>query len=108
MWLSNNPIINVEDRRYIVDSITELIQSVSSANQQRLTYNCKRPTKNNTVVDSPLSNDQHFNKNLTSNFSHVLQDSKPPNGHKHDKSIPKNKGLVDLGTFKLVIEHQKE
>ena len=108
MWLSNNPIINVEDRWYIVDSITKLIQSVSSANQQRLTYDCKQPTKNNTVADSPLSNDLNFNENLIPDFSHVLQNSKPPYCHKQDKSIPKNKGLMDPGTFKLVIEHQKE
>ena len=108
MWLSNNPIINVEDRWYIVDSITKLIQSVSSANQQRLTYDCKQPTKNNTVADSPLSNDLNFNENLIPDFSHVLQNSKPPNVHKQDESIPKNKGLMEPGTFKLVIQHQKE
>ena len=50
IWLSINPIINVEDCRYIVVSITTLIQSVSSANQQRLMYDCKRHTRNNTVA----------------------------------------------------------
>ena len=108
MWLSNNPIINVEDCQYIVDSITESVQSISSTNQQQLMYNSKQTTKNNTVPDSPLSNDLHSNENLTPDFSHMLQNSKPPYGHKQDTSFPKNKGLVDPGTFKLVIKHQKE
>ena len=47
-------------------------------------------------------------QNLTQGFSYMLQNSKPPYGHKQDKSFSKNKGLMDPGTFKLVIEHQKE
>ena len=107
MLSSNNPIINVKGRRYIVDSVTKLIQSISSANQQRLMYNSIQTPQNNTVPDSLLSNDLHFNENLTPDFSYMLQHSKSPYGHNQVKSFPKNKGLMNPGTFELVIEHQR-
>ena len=38
----------------------------------------------------------------------MLQNSKTPYGHKQENGFQKNTGLMDPGTFKLVIEHQKE
>ena len=114
MWLSNNPIINVDDRQYIVDSITKFIHSVSSANQQCLMYDMKRTSQNNTVPDSLLSTDLlqpsnlSLKPNLTPGFSHTLQNSKAPYGHKQVTHFLKNKGLMDPGTFKLIIDYQKE
>ena len=115
MWLSNNPILNVEDHQYIVDSITKLIQSVSSTNKERLKFDSKRIPKHNPVADSPLSNDLRFNvihlsnsslkSNLVLNLSPTLQLHKANYGRKKVKSVPKGTVLMDPGTFKLVIEH---
>ena len=46
--------------------------------------------------------------NSVPHFSHTLQNPKAPYGCKQVKSFPTGKGLMDPGTFKLVIEHQKE
>ena len=118
MWLSNNPIINVDDYQYTVDSVTQLIQSVSTANKERPKFDSKRIPKNNPVADSPLSNDLQFNaihpsnSSLKSNsvldLSPMLQLPKANYGRKQVKSFPKGTRLMDPGTFKLVIEHQKE
>ena len=108
MWLSANPILNVEDYQYIVDSITKLIQSVSLVNQHRLTYNSNRSPKNTVVPDSLVSNDSQLQENLTRDNFQVVQISKTPYGHKQKNSSFKKTGLMDPDTFKLVIEHQKE
>ena len=118
MWLSNNPVNNIDDYQYIVDSVTQLIQSISSTNKECLRFDSKRITKNNMVTNSLLSNDLQFNEpcpsnsllksNLVLDFFHILQNSKAPYGHKQGKSLLKKKGLMDPGTFKLVIEYQKE
>ena len=56
MWLSNNPINNVDDYQYIVDSVTQLIQLVSTANKERPKFDSKQIPRNNPVANSPLSN----------------------------------------------------
>ena len=118
LWLSNNPILNVEDRCYIVDSMIELIQSVSSCNKEHVKFVSKRLPKNNPNADTPLSNDFCLNEIHPSDstlqstsvldMSSPLQVNKAYYGRTQVKVVPKGTGKMDPGTFKLVIEHQKE
>ena len=108
MWLSANPILNVDDYQYIVDSITELIQSVSLVNQRRLTYDSNRSPKTIEVPDLLVSNDYPLQENLTWDNFQVLETSNTKSESKPKNSSLKKTGLMDPGTFKLVLEHQKE
>ena len=108
MWLSTNPILNVDDYQYIVDSTTELIQSVSLANQQCLMYDSNRAPKSKEVPDAMVSYEFQFPENRTSNNCQVLHTSKTSNESKPKNTALKKTGLMDPGTFKLVLEHQKE
>ena len=98
--------------------MTELIQSVSSANKERVKFDSKRIPKHNSIADSPLSNDLCFNaihpSDLSLQSKSVLDLSPPLQVNKANysrtqvKIIPKGTGLMDPGTFKSVIEHQKD
>ena len=71
-------------------------------------HDSKGSTKNNQVPNPLFNNELQFQENLTRDYSHVLQHLKTPFCHKQEKSSQKKTGLMDPGTFKLVIEHQKE
>ena len=118
MWLFDNPILIVEDRRYIVATMTELIELVSSSNKDRVMFDSKLPPKHNPIPDSLLSNDFCVNaihpsdstptsKSVTGMFS-VLPVNKAHSCAKQVKVVPKGPGKMDPGSFKLLIEHQKE
>ena len=63
----------VDNYQYIVNSITELIQSVSLVNQHCLMYDSNRSPKTIKVPDSPVSNDYQLQENLNWDNFQVLQ-----------------------------------
>ena len=65
-------------------------------------------TKTIKVPDSPVSNDYQLQENLNWDNFQVLQTFKTSYESKPKNSLLKKTGLMDPGTFKLVLEHQKE
>lgn len=98
--------------------MTELIKSVSSSNKEHVKFDSKQLPKHNPIPDSLLSNDFCLNAIHSSDsmlpsksvpdMASPLQVNKAHSGCKQVKVVPKGTGKMDPGSFKLVIEHQKE
>ena len=112
-WLSNNPIKNDVDYQYINDTVIKLIQSVSSSNQEHERLHSTNIPGHDKVAKSPIIGDLQFDPiTPLSSSSTIPIDShlflKANSRQNWAKSVKKRNRFMDTGTFKLVIEHQKE
>ena len=127
-WLWNNPINIDEDCQYIVDAVLKLFESVSFSNeeyrhvgkdpQNELQFQPDNETLNDlqfrpsTPVSSSLQtpmNTPFLVKPASTSLFQVPKRSTNTNHSRNKVSgSSKRTGLMDIGTFKLVLEHQKE
>ena len=127
-WLRKNPINNDEDCQYIVDTVLKLFESVTLSNvehrhvgkdpQNELQFQPGNETQNDlqfrpcTPVSSSLqtpTNTPFLLKPASTSLFQVPKRSNNTNrGRNKVSGSSKRTELMDIGTFKLVLEHQKE
>ena len=104
-WLSNNPIKNDIDYQYIVDTVTKLIQSVCSSNQERVGFHSTNNLGQDKIaLASPLVS----LSTIPIDSQCFLMEKKPDSDRNRTKIVTKRNGSMDPETFKLLIAHQKE
>ena len=115
-WLLNNPINNVEDYQYILETVTKLIEVVSLSIPKQYTVDTSQIDDLQFNQNTPVSSTSVTLKNspvaLTvsspSIFSPKIRKTESISSRNKATSISKSTRLMDPATFKLVLEHQKE